>query len=264
MKSLIASISTLALITGLAACTKKEDAALNAAPEEAEITLEDLEGPTTEALQTATDLLDEEENAPEADGKERFYGKRAFTIVSTQTGAEEGDVTEHVRDWGRLRAEVKDTSISIAGFTQATNQRIIYDGADITTVDETSGAVTTATNPIYNAMVARMKGKSGVEFGKEMMTQMGGRVTDEKAKFAGHDCTYWELPSLGGKACVTDWGGTLHTVVAMAGVSMEKTATQVRMGDGGPDSVYQFDASKAQEAPNLEDIMKQLNAATNQ
>ncbi len=251
----------------LCACTKKEEEeeqAETAAPEETKIlALGEEEAVSAEEESSAEDLFNTvselaDEDAPEADGTERFYGKRAFTIVSTQTGAEEGDVTEHVRDWGRKRAEIKDTSMSIAGFTQETKQRLIYDGDQIITIDETTGNVTTSVNPFYDAIVSRMKNKSGVEYGKEIMAQFGGRETGEKGKFAGHECDYWEVASAGTKSCVTSWGATLHSSTNMGGVTMEKTAVEVRMDDGGPDSAFEYDASKAQEAPDISKIMQQM------
>lgn len=264
MKLLFASTGAFALIAALGACTQKEDAEANAAPDEATVTFAEASDSISNDAAEATENLASMaagmvvEDAPEADGTERFYGKKTFTIVSKQTGVEEGDVTEHVREWGRLRAEIKNTTMSVAGFTQETKQRGIFEGPKIATVDDTTGAVTLATNPMYDGIVARMKGKSGVDFGKEMMAQMGGVETDEKGSFAGHDCQYWEIASLSSKTCVTEWGGTLHSVVNMGGMSFEKTAIEVRMNDGGPDEAFAYDASKATEAPNLQDLMKQM------
>lgn len=264
MKSLFVTTGAFALLAGLSACTQEQDADVNGAPEEAEIVLEaltdDTEENAAEISENLSDLVTEmaNEDAPEADGTERFYGKKSFTIVSEQTGVEAGEVIEHVREWGRIRAEIKNTTMSVAGFSQDTNQRAIYEGAKIITIDETTNAVVEAQNPMYDSIVARMKGKSGVDFGKEMMTQMGGVETDETGRFANHDCNYWEIASLNSKTCITEWGGTLHSVVNMGGMSFEKTATEVRMNDGGPDSAFAYDASKATQAPNLQDIMKQM------
>ena len=264
MKSLFATTGAIALLSGLGACTQEQDTAANSTPEEAEIVLEALSddgsenaSELSENLATmATEMIDED--APEADGTERFYGKKSFTIVSEQTGVEAGSVIEHVREWGRVRAEIKDTTMSVAGFSQDTKQRAIYEGSKIVTIDEATNAVVEAQNPMYDSVVARMKGKSGVDFGKEMMAQMGGVETDDTGRFANHNCDYWEIASLNSRTCITEWGGTLHSVVNMGGMSFEKTATEVRMNDGGPDSAFAYDASKATQAPNLQDIMKQM------
>ncbi len=104
MKSLFATTGAIALLVGLGACTKKQDSEANAAPEEAEIVLEaltdDAEENTSEITENLANMATEmvNEDAPEADGTERFYGKKSFTIVSEQTGVEAGEVIEHVRD----------------------------------------------------------------------------------------------------------------------------------------------------------------------
>jgi hypothetical protein len=104
-----------------------------------------------------------------------------------------------------------------------------------------------------------MRGRTGVEFGKEIMTRAGGRPTGEKGSFAGQACDYWEIASLGSRSCVTPWGATLHVKTTFAGVATEQTATAVRLGDGGPDEAFAYDKSKVTEGPNLADILGKLN-----
>jgi hypothetical protein len=41
-------------------------------------------------------------------------------------------------------------------------------------------------------------------------------------------------------------------------MSYDKKAIAIRMGDGGPDEAFAFDASKAKAAPNLNDIMRKM------
>jgi len=251
MKPLLLTTAGLAIAMSLAACAKKEESR-PAAQEEPGADV----GDVTQLAEAAETIAAVDPDAPPADGTERFYGKEAFTIVSKQTGVETGDITEHVRDWGRRRAEIKNTSISVSGFTRSANQRVVQNGAEIVTIDNVTGTVTSMTNPIYDDIVARMRGKSGVEFGGEMMAAMGGRETGEKGSFAGQECDYWELASVGTKTCVTPWGGTLHTLTNMAGMSIEKTAVEVRLGDGGPDEAFAYDASKVEAAPDVGEIMK--------
>lgn len=261
MKTMFVVVSAGALAIGLAACAKKEEPAKTAAAEEsaeagdaASPEVDDL----TRAAEAAEAALAVDPDAPPADGTERFYGKQAFTIVSTQTGMQSGDIVEHVRDWGRRSSRITNTTMTMSGFTQTTRQRVIQNGAEFITVDETTGTVTSMKNPIYDSVVAAMKGKSGMAFGKEIMTRMGGRETGEKGSFAGQDCDYWELPGAGTKTCVTAWGGTLHVLTNMAGMSIERTATEVRLGDGGPDEAFAYDASKVEAAPDPGELMKRM------
>lgn len=191
-------------------------------------------------------------------GDERFYGRERFTLVGTQTGTEAGSFTEHVRDWGRARAEIKDVTLSMMGVTRRARTRAIYTGAEVATVDLETGNVTLMTNPLYSQVVDAMRGRDGVEFGQAIMTQMGGRATGERGRYAGHECEYWELAQLGSRSCVTQWGATLHNVTDMAGVRLERTVTEVRMGDGGPEAAFEYDAARATQAPSLEDIRAKM------
>jgi hypothetical protein len=189
----------------------------------------------------------------------RFYEKPAFTIVYRQTGkVDAGEIIEHTRNWGAQRVEIKKTTTKIMGITQKVDQRVVYEGAKVTTIDNATGAINSMTNPLYDQVVASMKGRTGVTLGKELLRASGGRETGEKGNFAGESCDYWEVPSLGARSCVTSYGATLKLTSNLGGVSIEKTATEVRVGDSGPASAYQYDASKAVQQPNLQDIMKKM------
>jgi len=193
-----------------------------------------------------------------ASADERFYGQERFTVVMSHTGRQTGTTTTHVRDWGRSRAELADTTISVAGMTQRTHNRVVYEGARVITINLDTNAATAITNPLYDQVIAGMRGRTGVEFGQEIMTQMGGRPTGERGAFAGHDCDYWELPSLGARTCVTPWGATLHLVSSFGGISLEQTATEVRIGDGGPDEAFAYDAAAVTEGPDLGAMMEKM------
>lgn len=194
-----------------------------------------------------------------AAGDERFYGQEKFTIVMEHSGRQTGTTTIHVRDFGRRRVEINETTMSIAGVKQKTSNRVVSEGARVTTIDSKTKSGTYTTNPLYDEIVARMRGRTGAEFGKEIMTRSGGRLTGEKASFDGQACDYWEIASLGSLSCVTPWGATLHIKTNLAGIAVEQTATAVRLGDGGPDEAFAYDKSKVTEGPNIADIMGKLN-----
>jgi hypothetical protein len=174
---------------------------------------------------------------------ERFFDRETFTIRYEFTGAQTGSQTEHVRDWGVNRATVQDTAMQVMGQSIPQKGRTVIEGPLLFKIDETSGAVTQMDNPLYDALVDAMKGKSGVEFGKELMVRMGGTEVGETAEFAGHTCSYWEI--MGGRTCVTEWGGVLHVKTEIAGIAFEQTAVEVKLGDGGPDAAFAVDKSKA-------------------
>lgn len=191
-------------------------------------------------------------------GGERFYGEETFTIVYDQTGAEAGAFTEHVREWGRKRVEIAKTKLSMAGLSIAKDQRIIYDRDQIITVDNTTGSTTIAGNSLYNEIVGAMDGRTGVEFGEQMMRAFGGEKTGETGSFAGQACEFWTLPQLGARSCVTPWGATLFTEANIGGINITRTAKEVRMGDGGPDAAFAYDASKAQQQEDVGEMLKRL------
>lgn len=193
-----------------------------------------------------------------AGGEERLYGEEKFSIVYRLSGQQEGAVTEYNRAWGRQRAEITDTVMRIAGRTMKTRTRAIYDGPNIATVNLDTGATTTTVNPMYDQLVGAMRGRTGVEMGKEMMVAMGGQATGERGTFAGQACEYWTVPSFGARSCVTPWGATVKQTTTFAGVTIDKEATAVRVGDGGPDEAFAYDASKATAGPDVEKAMKVL------
>jgi len=189
---------------------------------------------------------------------ERFYGREKFTVVLTHTGRQTGTTTTHVRDWGRRRAELNDTTLSVSGVTQTIRNRVVYDGARAVTIDAATNAATATTNPLYDQVVESMRGRSGVEFGEQIMTRMGGRRTGEAGSFAGQACDYWEVAALSSRSCVTPWGATLYVRSGLGGIVVEQTATAVRMDDGGPDTAFAYDAANVTEGPNLGDVMARM------
>ncbi len=201
---------------------------------------------------------DAAQTAAAAGGEERLYGQEKFTLVYKLTGQQSGSVTEHNRAWGRKRVEINDTVLTVAGMTQKTRTRVIYDRASIITVDPDTGAATTTVNPMYDQLIGAMRGRSGVEMGKEMMVAMGGQSTGEQGSFAGQACEYWTVAAVGARSCVTPWGATLKQTTTFAGVTMDREAIEVRIGDGGPDDAYAYDASKATAGPDLKKAMDVL------
>ncbi len=198
--------------------------------------------------------------AASADGP-RFYGEENFTIEYEQTGNQSGSWVEHVRDWGNRRVEIKNLtmSVTVPGLptqTQTQNDRTIYDGDQIININQDTGATTVTTNPLYDNLVQSMGDSDGVEYGQMLMTQMGAQPTGETATVAGHECAYWALA--GTRTCITPWGASLRIETSMGPVSIVRTATAVRIGDGGPDSAFEYDAANATPGPNIDDIMSKI------
>ena len=188
-----------------------------------------------------------------------FYGEESFTIVWDLTGMESGKITEHVMDCGRKRVEIHDTAMSVAGMTTKQKKRTIYDGAEVVTVDSASGKTTKMKNPMYDSLVQSMNGKDGVEFGKEIMSRMGGKPTGKTGTYAGVECDFWQIASLATESCVTSWGATLYTKATVMNMTSERVATSIKIGDPGPADAYAYEASKAQQQPDVAELMKLFN-----
>ena len=181
--------------------------------------------------------------APAAD-EIRYYDQQTFTVVVTHRGAISGTTTTYVRDWGRRQAIVNDMVMSAGDVEQPYRNRWIMEGARIVVIDE-SGAATGETLADYEANWAEWRGRSAMErFASQM--SLGARRTGEVGSFAGQRCEYWEAPTMGMRDCVTPWGLTVYESFTFASVS-ETIATEVRIGDGGPDAVFAYDPSTVTE-----------------
>ncbi len=191
----------------------------------------------------------------------RFYGEQSFTILYEQTGNQSGSWTEHVRDWGDQRVEIKNLTMSmtVPGLptqTQTQNDRTVYNGDQIININQETGATTITTNPLYANLVAAMGDQDGVEYGQMLMTQMGAQPTGETATVAGHECSYWALA--GTRTCITPWGASLRIESNVGPVSIVRTATDVRIGDGGPDEAFAYDADAATQGPDIGALLEKL------
>jgi hypothetical protein len=132
--------------------------------------------------------------------------------------------------------------------SEHTRNRIVIDGPHIVTINA-NGVATRATVAIDNHSVRESRGRSVMEYYEHVMTPIGARRTGQTGSFAGHQCEYWEIPSMGSRECITSWGLALYRTNTIANVT-EETATEVRIGDGGPDSAFAYDSSRVVENPN--------------
>ncbi|MEM9123679.1 MAG: hypothetical protein AAGB03_10220, partial [Pseudomonadota bacterium] len=155
----------------------------------------------------------------------KFYSVEAFSVTYEHSGAETGQTVQHSRAWGRERVEVKDTSMSMFGVNQTTDQRVIYLDDQIISIDGATGRTTKTTNPLYADIVASMEGKSGMEAGAAWMTGLGGEKTGESKSLLGETCSVWSIPKMFATQCITDAGIPLEISVAMPGMGMTMVQT---------------------------------------
>ncbi len=171
-----------------------------------------------------------------ADVGRKFFGQETFTIVMEQTGRETGTVTLHYRDWGRRSAEI--TKLTNAASGRVTDTRSFTDGAVSVTIDNLTGKVEVFENPYYKTAASETEPTATDQFGPSAMQEMGAEKTAETATIAGQSCDYWLV--LGARKCVAPWGATLHSVMGMADTVADRKATEIRIGDGGPDSAFVY------------------------
>ena len=194
--------------------------------------------------------------APPASSKTempKFFEIENFTVVRKLEGIQSGTVTEHIRDWGRQRAEIRDLTIGIAGFTQTQRTRAIHEGEWIVAIDLDRGTATRTRNPMFNAFTEVDDPR---EVAERLLDSFAGPETGETGSYAGEDCRIRKHPQLGQTSCISEHGFTLYTTNENLGVS--ETAVEVRRGDGGPDAAFEVPSGmEVAEGPDLEAIMKE-------
>lgn len=176
----------------------------------------------------------------------RYYDRETFTVVMTHRGATTGTTTTYVRDWGRRQVIVNEMSFSSGGLAQPYRNRTVMEGGRIVTIDET-GAATGETLADYEANWAQWRGRSAMERFESQMPSTSARPTGELGSFAGHACEYWEAPAMGIRDCVTSWALTVYESFTVGNVAAEMVATEVRIGDGGPDAAFAYDPATVTE-----------------
>lgn len=176
---------------------------------------------------------------------QKFYGRETFTIVLEQTGREVGTITQHFREWGRRSAEIIKLTNTETG--KVTDTRSFINGAASVTIDNLTGEVVVTENPFYNEAAAEASTSADDEFGPIAMKRMSAEATGESATIAGERCDYWML--MGAKKCVAAWGPTLQSTMPIGDTVADRTAVEVRVGDGGPDSAFVYEPPAATSAP---------------
>lgn len=189
----------------------------------------------------------------------RYYDRETFTVVATHRGAMTGTTTTYVREWGRRQAIVNDMLVSAGDLTYPYRNRIVMENGRIVTIDE-AGVATGQTVADFEQHWAEWRGRSAMERFEFQMPNAGMRRTGASGAFAGQPCEYWEAPSIGMRDCITSWALTLYESDTLANFVAETVASEVRMGDGGPDSAFAYDPATVTEKPmGSTDDFPQLN-----
>ena len=181
----------------------------------------------------------------------RLFGEEAFTITYRTTvpslGAGAVTMTEHVRNWGYQSVKLYPGERALK--TLAENGRFYrFD-------PETGQAYWQEDTPTQNLM-SLIDQEADRDFGyRRSRFMFGGQPTGEAAVFAGHTCSFYQAqtssPMLTVRVCMTSWGAALY-VETQGEVESTQVATEVRIGDRGPDDVFAFDRESALPASALQ------------
>lgn len=179
----------------------------------------------------------------------RFYPLESFSIVYRHEGTQTGTTVLHSRNYGHLRAELRDLTLTFAGLNQVQKERAVIDGRTITTVNLQTNTATRIENPIYDQIVAGIarQGGDGLAAGLAFIRAMGGAETGETKTIAGETCNVWTIPALQQQHCIAPDGLPLEVTSKLGGIPLAQVAVEVRRGDGGPDEAFVLDGIPVQE-----------------
>ncbi len=185
----------------------------------------------------------------------RWYGVEEGTVVREVSGGQQGHITEHWKQWGQVRVEIQDLTITMFGMNRQVRQTSIVEGANVTTIDYVSGRVSQARNPLLDGL-NQGESKDGVATGEAMYRAMGGEQTDEMGEYANELCRIWRMSSMGQTSCVTKDGISVYDKVDAMGMSSTRVATRVERGNPGPASAYLVpdDLAPAEQVPGLQGV----------
>jgi len=149
------------------------------------------------------------------------YHIKSGIIEYEISGASKGKEVVYFDNYGIKEAKYSNQEIDMMGIKQKTNQIIISDSEYIYTLDVDKKTGTKMKNPFLGSMP---EDKNLEELGKEIMTNMGGKVIGSET-LLGKTCEIWEVSQLSAKIWV--WNTVpLKTEVNMMGMKIVSNATK--------------------------------------
>ena len=174
----------------------------------------------------------------------RLFGHENFTVVYSVVENPSVSKTEHVRNWGYRRSEI------LLGGSRV---HMVYENGRVWVSSSDFPGVFVKNDEVTASLVANMDDQPELSIGHRRMLLSGLSPTGRTGEFAGHVCRYYRSPddfSSGTvEACATDWGAMLYSKVEPAQYeAMTIVASEVRIGDAGPDEAFAIDKVNAREA----------------
>ncbi len=186
--------------------------------------------------------------------KARFSGKKLhpekqFCVTYEHKGmGMSGISTNCLRKHGQESYTIENMTIGMAGISQTQNKHTIIIKDKIYTSDIGSGSWRVTTNPMY----AGLSKADPDDLSRQMLAALNMSKTAETKTFDGTVCNVYSSAQMG-QACFTSNMVMLWQSI----MGMEQTATKVDIGSAGDKAKYAR-PKNANEAPNVDDIMKRL------
>jgi hypothetical protein len=187
-----------------------------------------------------------------ADDTPRLHPLEAACVHYDMTGEmQTGTLTRCHRNYGYEQYEIQHHTITVAGFSQTTNQHSITIGDTIYAIDLDANTGTETKNPLYEGIAARMQDMSPEEMSASFIAAMGFAPTGEMKTIAGETCEIYASPQIGSTCLMTN-GLTLEQSIMGVG----QIATAVSIGDGGDDANYRlYETVPITAGPDLSSIL---------
>ena len=195
-----------------------------------------------------------------AQAEQKWHPVEAATITYSQTGMQTGtSISAHI-DYGRKRYEENDLMLDMMGFKQATKDWNVYIDDLIYHGDPATMIITKTVNPLYDQIKEGLEDKSPEEVAITMFNGLGMQKTGETRSYAGEDCEMWAGGQLGMSMCFTEDMLLLYMNMAMGPASMERTATSVERGSGGPADRYEIpkEGYTVTDGPDLNQMFQEM------
>ncbi len=167
--------------------------------------------------------------------KPKLHMLEAYCVTYELEGLRTGTLTECMRDFGHERVEKR--SIRMTEEAVDKEERVIYRGDRVITINLKDHTAWEAHNPDYGWLLERLAGVDEADYGDFFKRGLGGEVTGETKTVAGKPCDVLVAEQMGTDAswCLSRNGLVLEVVMPM----FVKRAVSVEIGSGGANADYQ-------------------------
>ena len=161
-----------------------------------------------------------------------------------------GSVKRCHRKNGYEQFEIQNTTISVFGISQSTNQHIVTIGDQIYSINLDTNTGTITTNPFYASLSQALDDTSPEQMGAAFLDAMGYTATGETKIVAEASCEVYNSAMVG-TVCLSDDLLMLEQNV----MGMTWTAVTVAIGVPGDDADYRrYESAEMSDGPDLSNL----------